>query len=126
MNGDERGYDTLQDMKESTYFSDSKNFYPPGTENTGIESDPGFRFMQPWPLNEVIPVIEDFRLADASPVQGHGVDLMTPHADLGDLADLDQPLTATAPDIGCYRTDAALEVGVAGRRRFPHPPQILG
>jgi hypothetical protein len=46
--------------------------------------------------------------------------------DLGDLADLYQALTATAPDIGCYRTAAALEVGVAGRHRFPHPAQILG
>ncbi|MGC5224196.1 hypothetical protein ACPW96_16620 [Micromonospora sp. DT81.3] len=107
-------------VQPSTYFDDTQLKYPPGVEFHGVEADPLFAAMQPWPLDQHVLRIDDFRLTPTSPARNHGAPLP------GDLADRDPDPADGVRDIGCFEHGVApLAVGVGGRRRFPQrEPEI--
>ena len=76
--------------------------------------------MQPWPLDQHVLRIDDFRLTRTSPARNHGAPLPP------DLADRDLKPADGMRDIGCFEyRSAPLAVGVEGRRRFPQrEPEI--
>jgi hypothetical protein len=112
-------YDTLQQMRESDYWTATQAFHPPGYEARGIDVAPGFRQLAPWPIPAAVAPLEDLRLRDDAPASQHGA-ILPP-----ELQMLDPPTTGV-PDIGCYRVDAPpLKVGVNAGRRFPPGPPVV-
>jgi hypothetical protein len=101
----------------SELFQQSETAHPPGFDKIVTDQNP--RLRQFWlPLH--FPLVEDLRLAAASPAIGGGVPLT------GILREIDgNPPAAQRPDIGCYPYGSPLmPVGVDGLRKFPSNPLV--
>lgn len=105
-------FETLDELKDSLLFEQSKTQYAPGYEANSVEVDPQFRQIG---AAGSVQETDDLRLRSSSPLRKKGIVLPSELKSLDPFAP-----TQGKPDIGCYPLDSSgLSVGVDGRRRFP-------
>ncbi len=106
-------FTSLEDMKASLLFEQSKTRYSLGYEANSIETNPEFRKMK---ANGKPHNSDDFRLKPQSPAIGAGI-ILPP-----DLLALDTFATSDErPAIGCFsKGSSPLKTGVDGLKSHPH------
>jgi hypothetical protein len=102
---------TLGDVRASQYVQGSTLRYSPGYEASSIETDPMFVRIG---ADGVFRESDDLRLGTASNARAKGIVLPDQF-----LRDLDAAGPTEYPNIGAYRDDSALCVGVNRSRIFP-------